>query len=550
MQAIPARPAPSPANGGPSPGRCPLDRQPIDAPLLLISLLACGLILALSWPFLIRSLADDEVMLFTNFPMNPWRALVEPLPYFDQAGTPIHSAFWALFGGLPPLPLRLLSSALLILPALVLIAVALPRCGRWPALAYAAAALLCFPYGLRMLSELKHYGLEVLACLLVLVWLMAKPAAALVGPRDALLLGPALVAGLSTIPLVPVALGLHLAGRGLAGGPPPRRRELPWLAALVLLVLAHYALARHVIHIQMANYPDAYLYAGFGTGLGRFLGALASLVAPSPVQLVALVGLPLVVVGLDARCSGPSRRLLLLALAVLLVYGLLAGLGLYPADKQRHVIWMTAFLWMALASSLAILQGWIGRGRLGRALAGPRRAALLPLALALLLALPPLRHLWRTYPQDQSLTHNNAAIQHLAALPPSRLVFWIGGDRAFHYYRRFRPDLARHRVDPWTPPASVVRHFDDPRRWQRDALPMLEPARQALAAAPAGEPFVLFASHFEREGGRFPNRAAGLAQALAERDCTTTVRDFRDVHVYQARCRLPSPLDGRRPDPR
>ena len=161
-----------------------------------------------------------------------------------------------------------------------------------------------------------------------------------------------------------------------------------------------------------------------------------------------------------------------------------------------------------------------------------------------------MRQLWRTYPQDLSFTHNNAAIAHLEGFPPSRLVFWMGGDRAFHYYRRFRPKLARHHVDPWTPPVSVVRRFADPRRWNRDTQPMLGPARQALAAAPTGAPFVLFASHFERQGGRFPNRAEGLSQALAERGCRFTVRDFRDAHVYQAFCERPSPLDGRRPDPR
>jgi hypothetical protein len=383
-----------------------------------------------------------------------------------------------------------------------------------------------------MLSEMKHYGLEILACLCIVTWVVRKDPNKLLNRLDLLVLLASLLLGISTLPLGVIALAIFFAHRfSEVGG--IARIEYVLSAVYVMAASAYYFLVKRIVFFQVSNYPDAYGYEGIMTSVKQYLSALVGLLPGGGINAVMLfVFIPLFVVSLRSLANDSSRRLLLFAVLTFLVYLGLSALGVYPAKYPRHVIWFSAVLWVAFATALSFVMDCV-RQCYRRSL-----LAYIPLIAVVVVSFAPIVRLASIASSDISFAHNNEAISQLKQMPALRLRFWIGGDSVFHYYLRHDPGLSKFFVRDWKPsPSTLVEHIN-PDAHDRTKTDMLPPARDAFSDIQPNERFLIFASDFDRQGGWAPNRAKGLHDALAERICKFATKDFKNVSIYDVTCAI------------
>lgn len=491
--------------------------------------LASLLLIVASLPLLHRSLWFDELALFFNYPLPPFSALFSPLPFFNQAATPLYSLFWGVFGALPPLWIRIIS-CMIIIPSSLWLVFLCSNMRSWKTIIYASFALILYWQGFFYISEMKHYALEIIACLIAVAWFLNKPVSSDLEWRDIGILSLSLFTGISTLPLGLLSLFLW-AILSIGRGWKVSLRDLSKVGLYSLFVAAYYFNVKHIALYQLSNSPDVYRYPGLGDSLGYFKDAASSLLAgPVPYSIFLLLAIPLLILLVDSFRSDHSRKLLTLAIFYLLVYLIIFGLGLAPVRYTRHVLWMTALLWVLFVNSLESISYWLIR------IEGRNIASYLPLVMAAWLSTYSLKYLPSSPAKDYSITHNNAAIDYLASIPSQELRFWVAGEPAFHFYKKYNPELAKHKFPDWAPTKSSIGDYGDTKTYDSRKIDVTDGALAMLSGIKPREPFLIFASHYDKVGGWFPNHSKALHKALAIKRCTYYTNDFEDVHVYHVSC--------------
>jgi hypothetical protein len=487
-------------------------------------------VLLVTWPLLDRSPWVDEVSLFLNYPISPFQAFFSPLPYHNQAATPLYSVVWSLLGFLRPFYIRLLSLSTLLFLSICLVSYSIDR-RALSAACVAAASILAYWPSFMMLSEMKHYGLEILACLCIVIWVVRKDPNEQLNQLDLLILVASLLLGISTFPLGAIALAIFFAHRfWKVGG--IVKSECVLSAVYLAAASAYYLLVKKVVFFQVSNYPDAYRYEGIIISVKQYLSALAGLLPGGGLNAVVLfVLIPFFIVFLRSLADDSSRRLLAFAVLTFLVYLALSALGVYPAKYSRHVIWFSAVLWVIFGTALSFVMDCI------RQYSRRSLLAYIPLIAVFVVSFAPFVRSASMATSDMSGTHNNEAISQLKEMPASKVRFWIGGESVFHYYLRHDPGLSKFSVRDWTPRPSALVEYENPDTYDRTKIDMLPPARDAFSDVRPGERFLIFASHFDRQGGWAPNRSKGLHDALAERMCKFSTKDFQNVSIYDVICK-------------
>ena len=488
------------------------------------------LVILVSWSFLGRSPWTDEVSLFTNYPFSPFHAFFSPLPYFNQAATPLYSLVWSLIGFLSPFYIRLLSLSTLLFLSICLVSYSIER-RPLTAACVAAASVVAYRPSFMMLSEMKHYGLEILACLCIVIWVVRKDHRESLNRNDLLILTVSLLLGISTFPLGVIALAIFFVLRFWKIGSITKIDYLLSLA-YVASASAYYFLVKNIVFFQISNYPDAYRYDGIAVSIKQYLSALFGLLPGGGQKAVILFALiPFFIVFLRSLVNDSSRRLLAFSATTFLVYLALTALGVYPAKYTRHVVWFSAILWVLFATSLSFVMDCI------RQYSRHVLVSYIPLVAVVVISFAPLVRSASITSSDLSSTHNNEAISELKTMPASKLRFWIGGEKVFHYYLRHDPALSKFSVRDWKPSPSELVKYENPDSYDRTKIDMLPSARDAIGDILPGERFLIFASHFNRQGGWAPNRAKGLHTALAERMCKFSTKDFNGVSIYDVICK-------------
>jgi hypothetical protein len=460
--------------------------------------------------------------------MNPFHAFFYPLPYFDQAATPLYSVVWSLLGSLSPFYIRLFSLSSLFFLSTCLISYSIER-RHLTAACVAAASVVAFKPSFMMLSEMKHYGLEILACLCIVVWVVRKDPDKLLNQFDFFILLASLLLGISTFPLGVIALAIFLAHRFTKFGG-IKRIELVLSAIYLMTALAYYILVKRIVFFQISNFPDAYRYEGITVSIKQYLFALVGLLPGKGLNAVALfVLIPFFIIFLRSLADDSSRRLILFSVMTFLAYLVLSALGVYPAKYPRHVIWFSAVLWVVFATALSFVMDCV------RQYSRNSLLGYMPLVAVVVISFVPFIR-WVSVASDTSITHNNEAISQLKKMPASKVRFWIGGEPVFHYYLRHDPGLSKFSVRDWKPSPSALIEFKNPETYERTNINFLPAARDAFSDIRPNERFLIFASHFAKQGGWAPNRAKGLHDALAERMCKFATKDFQGVSIYDVTC--------------
>lgn len=508
--------------------------------LLISSLFVSLLVLLATWPLLGRSPWGDEVALFTNFPLSPLRAFFSPLPYYNQAATPLYSVAWSLLGFLNPFYIRILSFLSLLFASIYLISLLLNRYSL-PSAFIAAASIAIYKPAFIHLSEMKHYGLEILACLCIIVWLARKDPQEPLKQRDIFILLVSLLLGISTFLLGIIALAVYFAQR-LSIDRNISMIEYLLSATFVSAAASYFFLIKRIVFFQVSNYPDTYSYVGVTVQVKRYFMALYQLIpGESPKAMIVLLVMPLSIVLYRSLADKSSQRLLAFLVITNLVYLALSALGVYPVMSVRHVIWFSAFLWAVFAVSISFIVD------VTRQFTRSAVVSFIPIVAITVISFSPLVRADTSDLPVHRRAQNDDAISHLKKMPSSKIRFWIAGEPVFHYYLRHDPSLSRFSFRDFRPRLSALIKYKNPETYTRGTANLLPFARDAFRDVQSRERFLIFASHYNRSVDS--NRTRGLHDALAERMCQYSVKDFAFVSIYDVVCDKSSPPASLMPVP-
>lgn len=481
-----------------------------------------------------RPLWTDEVMAMVNYPLPGVRALFEPLPHYSQAAPPLFNLVSNLLVGLDPAWGRSLLLAVITGGVLATVAAAY---GRAAALAAALLGMVVSPAFIPMASEFKYYGFEMLGMGLALAWLLRKDPNTPISFADAVLLGCAVILGISTIAFVPLAMAALLILRWRSSFV-LRGREIALLLGLLAFTALYYLGVRHATSVQIATYTDVYQQHGIGAVVHLAMAAVRNI---GPFLFPLLLAAALITL-IDWR-SAASQRLILYVALVGAAFGGLALVGLYPVSVPRHLTWITGIVLFLLANAACRLAEGTFARRDGKQRA-PAAAIALCVAIALL---APARVLASRNPFV--LAENDKAIAALLARPERQVGLWLTGQPVIEYYEQLYPDLKRRDyfggVNAASAPlpadlagapmmtssyaqvsAELEQQRNQPGAWGRLAfyrmrLDFSAPAARLVAQAPRGTPFLIFTSHMETDERDPQTRARvdGLLHALDAAHC-------------------------------
>jgi hypothetical protein len=486
-------------------------------PIHLGSMLAALVLCFLSIPLLLRSPWVDEIMLFLNYPPGFPRALTQPLEWYHQAATPLYSMTIGQLGDLRPEIVRLVSTFIIAFCSVLLLS---HRSKSLATVGYASLAILLFPQPFHMLSEMKHYGLEIVGTLLAIRWFVDKPSTEAIGSRDVLMLALSALLGLSTIPVAGIALGTHVTLK-IAIHRRMDRIEALHVALFTLFLLGYYAWVKHLMVFLTYNF--SYMYADNGpTENLKDLARTFVAVGGGSMKVLLFLIIPFAFVAYQARGNIERLRLTLITSAIALAFVLLSALGFYPARENRFVTWTVAFLWVYVVTILSLIPH-------ETRLTSLTKVKYAFLGMVVLSAFTHVWGLWWNLGNEFSSTANNKAISELRSLPPSNVGFWAGGEPVVDYYRRFYPDLNKHYYFGRINWKSRYSKFDP------STIDYFGRANAMLQEAPANAEFIVFASHYVIDGSDRYNqpKSSGLHAALQTNDCSYVPNNFKRVTIYK-----------------
>jgi len=471
----------------------------------------------LALPLFLRSPWADEIMLFLNFPPAFPEGIVQPLAWYYQAAPPLYNAVIGQFAHLRPETVRFLSMFLIALPSVFLLS---RRSKPAATVAYALLAMLLFPRPFQMLSEMKHYGLEIVGGLLAVRWFIDKPSSETLRARDLLVLAASALTGFSTIPVAGIALGTHVLLRFAI------RRQINGVevllgAAFGAFLVGYYLLAKHLMLYLEFGFTETYGAQTASENLKALLGCFARLGGGS-LRLLLFLLIPAAFVAYWSKDNPLARRLTILAIVLLMAFVVLSALGIYPARRARFLTWTASILWTYVVTFLYLLPE---ESRFGHW----QKVKYAFLGMVALTGINHTASLWSRIGQELSHTSNNAAIAQLRALPPSRIGLWAGGEPVIEYYRRFYPDLNKHDYFGHQNWKSRFEVFDP------TTIDYLGRARTMMQEISKAGEFYVFASHYgiHRTDRYNQPKVEGLHTAFKDFACSYDTTNFKYATLYR-----------------
>lgn len=498
-------------------------------------------VLLVCLPVLGLSIWLEEAMLFSNYPIAGFMSLFSPLPYYDQAATPLYSLFASSLAGTEVITSR---SASLFFISFSFVAIIISGRVDWKSAFIAYIAITTFLTPLLTFSELKHYGFEVIGTLICITWFICRDPEIRLNFRDLTVLTIGMIFGISTLIVSGVSIALFLLCRHVLKKN-VNKKELSIFVMFFVFALLYYILLKHITEFQIGNYPDAYANKSVLGHVRSLLSAVNSTLGNSGLLALALALALLMVNIKDAY----SQRLLLISLSVGLVFVAVTALGMYPVGRTRHLTWSAAFFSAITFYSIYLSvtkQGFI------------KLAGLTVLVGLLLISITNSTYLWR---KNYERVEHNQAISLIRNLPTSHIGLWVAGQPIIDYYSKIYPDLMRHTYFGRVNAASADRfktgnlNFKEaknlPGGWGtmgrfRTLLDYKEPAMALIDEAPRDKPFYIFASHSSHDpkydgihgaDGVLKARVDGLHSALTDAGCEFRVEyKFKRIQLYKAFC--------------
>lgn len=323
-----------------------LDRKKTTFSHLIICLFGSLAVVLIGSKALGRAPWIDEMMLYSNYPLESILTALAPLGLYDQAATPAYSI---LFGWTAGLPTPIIRAFHLLAISFSAIAILSHKEKSIKSVLLASIVITCLWQPLYYMMEAKHYGLEAIGTLGVIAWFTTGKLDERINPASALLLIICTLLGISTLPLSGLITGILLVLLALQGKRLAIRQVLSIIAIALFLAL-YYTTIKNITVFQLSNYPNAYSSLGFFGNSKRFLSLVGEIVPAGKAGKLAMVGCFSILVVLG-RENIPQRRLVIAIIATLLTFTGLSGIGLYPVFSSRHVIWISGLTWMMIYES-------------------------------------------------------------------------------------------------------------------------------------------------------------------------------------------------------
>lgn len=513
---------------------------------LVQKIVASLFILILCLPLLGRSLWVDEAMLFSSYPLQNIIDIFRPLPYYDQAATPFYSVLMSLIGNYEPQIIRGISLFIICLTCLYVL---LKNENNWILSFFAALTMTIFINPLVMLSELKHYGFEVVGSSISIMWFLRKEDTENLTIKDVLVLLLASFCGISTIVISSIAFLLFLINKYIASRN-FLRSELLLVLMFFIGIITYYFLIKEITAPQISNYSDAYSNNGIVSNVKSLLVSVASTAGTYGLLVIALsLAILINLILLKNNNSILAKKIIIISFAVGFAFLILAAIGLYPAKNARHVTWGAAFFWVFIFFSFSLLSNENHKEKFLKYML---------LSTVLLFSAKNTVAIWRGNFEN---TENNQAIAYLKEKPAAQIGLWSTGQPVIAYYSKIYPELNKHKFFGFVNAASsVVNHKEfmldkiafnhiekrkmEPGGWSRRVIYRIlmnqaPPARSLISEAPKKTSFFIFASHYElyaKEGFSKP-RVDGLHLAMQEAECEYSIdKEFKNVYIYKVFC--------------
>lgn len=518
---------------------------------LILCLFASILILLISAKALNRAPWMDELMLYSNYPVESISASLHPLRLYDQAATPVYSLVYGWTAGLPTVFIRAFHLWTISFVSVVILSY---REKTAKSVLLAAIIITSFPRSFYYMMEMKHYGLEIIGAMGVVSLFMAGNVSNMLRPSSTLIFLAFTFLGISTLPLGGV-IGFALLGlvalrcRGL------RRNQVISILTIVFVLMLYFLVIKNITVFQMANYPRSYSSLGFVGNARRVLSIVSSLVPGGNFGRLAMVGSFLILVVLS-RDNSSLKRLCLVLVIVVPIYMILAGLGMYPAFSTRHVVWFSGLMWMLVyhstipfvAESALYIQS---PDVLKRLMSIAAFSIAVFFSFQSFLSLNEISR--NSTEQDTSL-----AIDYIRNHPTLKVGLYGAAQPMMDFYSKEYRDLRNRRVFGVLNsqsasalsgvPGSATEITVDAERpgawarlWQRKS-DYQQHFLETLDKAPEGEEFLLLAYWTgwlgQQDGGR-EHRLSGEELSIAEEnDCSMLEHiDFGSADVYRVYCR-------------
>lgn len=514
------------------------------------------LLFILVWPLAQRSIWTDEAMLMYNFPLRDVMQIFQPLPYYDQAGTPLVSALLSFTSQLDITVIRYILFSILVLGVLLInkfhktqgiLSLALVLClmSLWQVLYYS--------------TELKHYGFEVLGAVLLISWLIHKHPSSRLTFYDLLVLMLGACLGISTMVIASCALITFLTNKSI-----DKERyhfqDIGFSVLFFVFILSYYFLISYISHTQIANYPDVYNKGA----IRSLLDYISSVYRISTANIVLLPALFIVGLWMFANWKNTVvKRFIVMSLLVFSAFGLLAILGKYPAYSSRHVVWSQAFLFMSM------IIFFNQQTQKSKHINTKKPTSSLSFILLLLILPAAVYSALIIYDKNKSYVQaqNNETIQWLSQIEPINIGFWASGQQVIGAYKNSYPALEKHQyfgnvnasskintVDTTLPfhemATTIEAHRQDEGAVARTRFYMSQsdyiyPAITLLEQAPVNETFLIFASHIDKSptnainnNGKDNGKHRALLKAMEAKACNyEQAVDLKKVLIYKVKCK-------------
>ncbi len=349
--------------------------------------------------------------------------------------------------------------------------------------------------------------------------------------------------GISTIVTSAAALGLFITHK-FSNRRKLTLREFVYVLFFAFILIFYYFLIKNITHFQIHNYVDAYADKGTLSNVKSFLYSVLSN-ASTLGSIAVAIGFILLLINFK---DNYAKRIVCYSSAITLVFIFLSAVGLYPASSSKHVTWSAGFFW------IIILYGtYLG-------LRGNVASRALSIALLLMLIALSALNIYRFTHDSFEVTENNQAVSFIENLPPSSIGLWIGGQPVVQYYTRLNPGLEKHRffgqVNPISAEVELPKHTSQIKREEihksmtqpggwgimvifRILNDYSLPATALVQAAPRGEDFYIFATHYDIDAseGYSKARVEALHQALTNAQCNfESLQRFKGAVVYKVYC--------------
>ena len=393
----------------------------------IVSLFVCfSALFILAYQTMDRSIWSDEAMLLLNYPLDSLSDIFNPLPLYAQSTSPLLSVLLSLFGNENSTLLR--AGTFVLLAGGILVAFRLHKASLVQQAA-AVLTILSMPIMLTYVTEVKHYGYEILGASIAIGWLIKKDPSEVIRFQDVVLLCLSLMTGFSTLIITFLALATYQFEHTKL----TRKVSLKNLIFVILFTLAtflYYLVLKHAASLQLANFSDSYAIEG-GVAILRFVFVV--IVVASPVIPVVI----LTCILLNKRMHLPHvHRFVIYSIMVFVTFILLSFLGLYTVESPRHGAWVSAFVLAAILLSVE-LYPTIQRVLYRRIYA----------ALLLIFILLPSGYTVKEIFTDEGMLERidqKPIINFLANHEPVTIGLWFCGQPMIEYFIKSNPELAKH----------------------------------------------------------------------------------------------------------